>query len=336
MSGYNSPQVSKSSPSREVSSLSTKLVEGDTGLMGPKHNSGLPDRLLLNSTSNCNTSLSTILCRADSPDFRGGNRVTTEGSNRGSSTCRADRFLFKPLSGPKEGWRTTPSNKSQSPKQLCEQGTFQNRGHSYSERSPEKGRLDGQNRFERCLLFNTHSPQPQKIPQLHVPREDLPIQLPTLRPILSPMGVHKNSKTSTSNPPREGSTANSLYRRSVTFGGVKRLDSRPSDWNELSPRMSRIHCEYQEINTEPSTGNGILGSVCGLTSNGNQASPSQNQTNSSRSSQAGKTGNDSSSNVSTTTRQYECYELCPSTQTPVLSPYADGTDQHIGAELPML
>ena len=117
--GITPPKLrSKSSPSREVSSLSTKLVEGDTGLMGPKHNSGLPDRLLLDSTSTCNTSLSTILCRADSPDFRGGNRVTTEGSNRGSSTCRADRFLFEPLSGPKEGWRTTPSNKSQSPKQL--------------------------------------------------------------------------------------------------------------------------------------------------------------------------------------------------------------------------
>ena len=220
MSGYNSPQASKLSPSREVSSFPTKLVEGDTGPMGPKHNYGLPDRLLLDSTSTCNTSLSTILCRADSSDFRGGNRITTEGCNRGSSTSRANRFLFEPLSCPKEGWRATPSNQSQSPQQLCEQRTFQNGGHSHSERSPEKGRLAGQNRFERCLLFNTHPPQPQKVSQVHVPREDIPIQLPTFRPILSPMGVHKNSKTSTSNPLRERSMANSLYRRSVTFGGV--------------------------------------------------------------------------------------------------------------------
>ena len=111
---------------------------------------------------------------------------------------------------PKEGWRAMPSNKSQNPQQLCEQRTFQNGGHSHSERS-EKGRLAGQNRFERCLLFNTHPPQPQKISQVHVPR-DLPIQLPTLRPILSPMSVHKNSKTSTSNPLRERSTANLLYK----------------------------------------------------------------------------------------------------------------------------
>ena len=220
MSGYNSPQASKLSPSREVSSFPTKLVEGDTGPMGPKHNYGLPDRLLLDSTSTCNTSLSTILCRADSSDFRGGNRITTEGCNRGSSTSRANRFLFEPLSCPKEGWRATPSNQSQSPQQLCEQRTFQNGGHSHSERSPEKGRLADQNRFERCLLFNTHPPQPQKVSQVHVPREDIPIQLPTFRPILSPMGVHKNSKTSTSNPLRERSMANSLYRRSVTFGGV--------------------------------------------------------------------------------------------------------------------
>ena len=106
--------------------------------MGPKHNSGLPDRLLLNSTSNCITSLFTILCRAESSDFRGGNRITTEGCNKGSSTGRANRFLFEPLSCPEEGWRATLSNQSQSPQQLCEQRTFQNGGHSHSERSPEK------------------------------------------------------------------------------------------------------------------------------------------------------------------------------------------------------
>ena len=54
------------------------------------------------------------------------------------------------------------------------------------------------------------------------------------------MSVHKNSKISTSNPLGERSMANSLYRRSVTFDGVQRLDSRPSDWSEVSPRMSRI------------------------------------------------------------------------------------------------
>ena len=159
---------------------------------------------LIDFSSTCNTSLSTILCRPDSADFRGSNRVTTEGSNRGNSTCRTNRVLFKPFSCPQEGWRTMASNQSQSPKQFCEQGTFQNGGHSYTERSPEKGGLAGQNRYERCLLFNTHSPKPQKIPQVYVQREDLPIQLPTIRPILSPMGVYKNSKTSTSDSPERG------------------------------------------------------------------------------------------------------------------------------------
>jgi len=118
------------------------------------------------------------------------------------STCKATRV--EPLPCSQEGRRSTSSNQSQSPKQFCEQGTFQNGGHSYTERSPEKGGLAGQNRYERCLLFNTHSPKPQKIPQVYVQREDLPIQLPTIRPILSPMGVYKNSKTSTSDSPERG------------------------------------------------------------------------------------------------------------------------------------
>jgi len=56
MSGDNSPQTNKLPPSRETSALPTKLVEGDSGPMGPKHDSGLPDRFLLNATSTCYTS----------------------------------------------------------------------------------------------------------------------------------------------------------------------------------------------------------------------------------------------------------------------------------------
>ena len=100
--------------------------------------------------------------------------------------------------------------------------------------------------------------------------------------------------------------------------------------------MPGIHCKHQIINTEPSTGDGILRPVCGLTSNGDQASPNQNQTNLSGSSQASKTGNNFSPNASTTTRKDECNELCPSTRTPVLLSPANGTNQDIGTELPML
>ena len=95
------------------------------------------------------------------------------------STCKATRV--EPLPCSQEGRRSTSSNQSQSPKQFCEQGTLQNGGHSYTERPLEKGGLASQNRYKRHLLFNTHSPKPQKVPQVHVQREDLPIQLTTLR-----------------------------------------------------------------------------------------------------------------------------------------------------------
>ena len=72
---------------------------------------------------------------------------------------------------------------------------------------------------------------------------------------------------------------NTVYRRHTTSCGVQRPDPRPSDWNEVPSRMPGIYCEHQEISTEPSTGNGILGPVCGLSSYGDQAPPNQNQTN---------------------------------------------------------
>ena len=335
MPGHNSP-TSKPSPSRETSSLPTKLVEGNTGLVGPKCNPGLSDRFLLNATSTCNTSLSSILCRADSPDIRGGNRVTTEGGNRGDSTGKATRILFEPLSCSQERWRETPSNKSQISKQLCKQGTFQDGGHPYIERHPATGGLVSQNRSKGRLFLNTHSPKPQKVPQVHFQREGLPIQLPTLRPILSSLGVYKNPKTSTCHSQGKRCTAISLHRRHTNSGRVQGPDPRPGDWNAIPPAMSGIYCKHQEISTESSSGDRISGPVCGLSSNGDQASSNQNQTDSSRGSQTSKAKISLSPHACTTTGQDECYKLCPSSRAPVLSLPTNGSNQHIGAELSML
>ena len=89
-------------PPKQVSyPLAGRLVhyqqEGNPGPLGSKHNPKLPDRLLLKSTSTCNTTLSPVFCGADSSDFRGNNRIIAERGNRGDSTYKATRqtsFLF--------------------------------------------------------------------------------------------------------------------------------------------------------------------------------------------------------------------------------------------------
>ena len=170
--------------------------------MGPKHNSGLPDRLLLDSTSTCNTSRSTILCIAESFDFRGGNRITTEGCNRGSSTGRANRVSFKLYSNlflvpKKDGGQCPVIN-------LKVLNNFVSKKHFKMEGIHTLKDLLKRGDWLAKIMpsFQYPSTPTTKISQVHVPREDLPIQLPTLQPILNLMGVQKNSKTSTSNPLR--------------------------------------------------------------------------------------------------------------------------------------
>ena len=63
-----------------------------------------------------------------------------------------------------------------------------NVGHSYTKKSSKKGGLAGQNRFERCFLFNTHAPKPQQLPRVMCKGKTY--QLPTVWSILSPMGIY--------------------------------------------------------------------------------------------------------------------------------------------------
>ena len=223
--------------------------------MGLKHNSGLPDRLLLNSTSNCITSLSTILCRAESSDFRGGNRITTEGCNKGSSTGRANRFLFEPLSCPEEGWRATLSNQSQSPQQLCEQRKFQNGGHSHSERSPE--REDWLAKIEFMFQGKTY--------QFNC----LPFSLSS-----GPWVFTKTLKSALAILWERGVRLIAYIDDLLLLGESKDLILDQVTGVRYLLECQGFNFEYQEINTGPSTGNKIPGSVCGLTRNGNQAFPS--------------------------------------------------------------
>ena len=85
-----------------------------------------------------------------------------------------------------------------------------------------------------------------------------------------------------------------------------------------------------------SSANRIPRSVCRLNSYGDQAPFNQNQTNPSGSSQVSKAKNCFSPHALTTTGKDECDKLCPSSRAPALPPPANGTNEHTGAELPML
>ena len=159
------------------------------------------------------------------------------------------------------------------------------------------------------------------------------------------MGICKKPKTNTSYSLRERglwlitrvnntfTLANSQYQQHTSSGGVQGLDPRPDDWNAVPSKISGIHCECKEINTESAQVIEFLGlSVDSVA----MEITNQNQINSNGSSQTSKPENSFSQHARTTTLQDECYKLCPSSRVHVLFPPANDTNQHTGAELPML
>jgi len=118
--------------------------------------------------------------------------------------------------------------------------------------------------------------EPQKVSQVYLQREDISIQLSTVQAVLSPMSIHQNSETNVSHPQRKGCASDSLYRQPTNFGGVQRVDPRSRDRNAVPTRVSRIHCEHQEVSVNFGLGDKILGSDRGFNSHGNQASSNQN------------------------------------------------------------
>ena len=100
--------------------------------------------------------------------------------------------------------------------------------------------------------------------------------------------------------------------------------------------MPGIHCEQEEINPEPSPGNGILWTISGLHSKGDETLSGKNETNSSRSLQVRETDNNISPCSGTITGEDECNKLCSSPSPFVLPPSVNGSNQHIGEEFPTL
>ena len=187
----------------------------------------------MTATSTISTPASTILCGADTADLHGDHRTSPEKCNRGSDAPSTTGLLFKSLSCPQERWRTTPSNQPKSIEQVCTEGTLQDGGYPHSKGPPEARGLAGQGRPERCLFFNTDRPPTQKVSQVYLQRELLPVQLSTIRPVLSSMG--------SSHSQGERCKANSLHRRYTDTGGVQGLDPRPGDRNVVPPGIPQFH-----------------------------------------------------------------------------------------------
>ena len=146
-------------------------------------------------------------------------------SDRGGSR----EFLLPDVPVPPKRRQAETCNKSIKAQPLCEDRALQNRGHSHAERSAKSRRLDGQDRPERCLFYDSHCSGGQRFPQIPMEGPDVSVQLSSVRVVVSPVGLYQDHTASCGNPAGNRPTSDHLHRRYPRHGGDRVSPQRPCD-----------------------------------------------------------------------------------------------------------
>ena len=267
---------------RQVGSLYGKLVCHNTGPVGTKYGTGIPDRLCGNATPRVTANSSTLYLGAGHTNTGGNIQTPTE---TGDTTCGVplgEGLLLKHISGTQKGWGAKTRHQPQSAKQLCSPRALQDGGNSHPEGPSGAGRLAGKDRPEGRILCNSDTPITSEIPAVSIPRENLPLHLPSLWTLLRPMGVHKDSETSPGCVTPERDSDDCLHRRHTPYSRVQGASSGSVSSCSIPTRVSGIHHQHREICAHPRSDHRVLGSHSQLHQYGATTSSCQDKTDSSR------------------------------------------------------
>ena len=133
------------------------------------------------TSSEGNTSHSTLFCRADPINSGGG---TGTPKQRSSNTDPSERVLLKPLPGSKKGWRAETSDKPESPESVCSGATLQDGRNPYLEGPDESEGLVGESGPKGRILCNPNPSVSPSVSQIQFPREVLSVLLPPIWPVV--------------------------------------------------------------------------------------------------------------------------------------------------------
>ena len=189
ISGGDTHSEDRSTTSGKASLLPTELVCDNSGPVGPGHGTGESNRLSVGATPTISPYSSTSLLHSEPTDTRGTIQPYPETSNQAARTPLGNRLLFQHLPGSQKEWGTEASDQPESPQPVCSPRTLQDGGHPHLEGPTEARRLVGKNRPQGCLSGDSHSPDTQRLPQVPIPRQNIPLHLPVVRTILSPLGL---------------------------------------------------------------------------------------------------------------------------------------------------
>ena len=114
--------------------------------------------------------------------------------------------------------------------------------------------------FERRLLHSSYRGQSSATPEIYARGEELPVHLPPLWPILSPLHLHQS--TEASNDPSQvlGSQNNHLYRRYTGPGRISGSSISAPGNPAVGTPDSGLHYQLGENHINANSADKILGS----------------------------------------------------------------------------
>jgi len=195
-----------------------------------------------------------------------------EGRSRGNAPkgCNREggepqrRFCIHNVSSAEKGWGSETCNKSEKTERLCENGTFQNGGNPYVKVSPQRRRLDGQNRPERRVLCSTDSSRGSEIPQVQVEERNISIYLPSVWSVMCSLGVYQDNESNDSVPTSPRAKDDHLHRRHSAPSEGRENPSGTCRSTAFPSEKPRLHNKPEEILLNTSEKNRIPGFCGGL------------------------------------------------------------------------
>ena len=324
--------IDRSSSSRKALPPSAQLVNNHTGPVGPKHCPGLPDRLCVGATPTVSPQPSSLFLRTNWSDSRGVDKAAQEAGDSTVGTPCGGRILVQHFPSSQKGRRAETSDKSQSPQPARKHRAFQDGGYPHGKGPVEARGLACQGGFEGRLLRNPHTPNPLEVSQISSPRENISLCVPTIRSVISPVGIHQNSEASLSPSARDGHASCGLHRRHFDFGGVQGDGPRSCGSLSVSVGVPGLCNQQREISTCSEPDHRISGPDSQLSQHGASSPASKNENDSGGVPEIVEGTSYLGSHLSPSTGEDECNSVCGSPSSSLLSPPANGAIQCVRGE----
>ena len=232
----------------EAETLPKQLGSANNRQMGVRHSEGVSDSLNCAPSSGVLSKHSYIFSRAKPANASRSKSPSREWGCPSMQPSTSRDFLFNSLPSSKERGSNEASHKPQEIERVGSPSALQDGGHGDTQRTVEGKRLDGEGGSQRCLLHNSDAYESSVIPEVHAGERTLSVHLPTIRPLLCPMGIHQSDEAHSYLPSEHGSSHDCLHRRHSANGGFTRPSGESPQGLDILVDRSGVCHQYTQVN----------------------------------------------------------------------------------------